>query len=152
VTYQEVHSILEACHDSICSGHFFGRLTTQKALRSGYFWQLCLPMPIHMPNVVMLANVMHLMTFIWIYHYTRPYHLVPFDKWGIDFIGQVYPSSSRGMKYIIVAIEYFTKWAEAKAVKVDDAKATATFLYENVITRFGCPKIFISDRDKHFFK
>jgi len=54
------------------------------------------------------------------------------------------------MKYIIVATEYLTKWAEAKAVKVDDAKATATFLYENVITRFGCPKILISDRGKHF--
>jgi hypothetical protein len=76
--------------------------------------------------------------------------LVPFEKWGIDFIGQVYPSSSKGMKYIIVATEYLTKWAEAKAVKVDDVKATATFLYENVITRFGCPKILISDRGKHF--
>jgi transposase InsO family protein len=40
--------------------------------------------------------------------------------------------------------------AEAKAVKVDDVKATATFLYENVITRFGCPQILISDRGKHF--
>jgi len=76
--------------------------------------------------------------------------LVPFDKSGIDFIGQVYPSSSKGMKYIIVTTEYLTKWAKAKVVKVDDAKTTATFLYENVITRFGCPKIFISDRGKHF--
>jgi len=54
------------------------------------------------------------------------------------------------MKYIIVATEYLTKWVEAKVVKVDDAKATATFLYENVITRFGCPKMLISDRSKHF--
>jgi hypothetical protein len=54
------------------------------------------------------------------------------------------------MKYIIVATEYLTKWAEAKVIKVDDAKAIATLLYENVITRFGCPKILINDRGKHF--
>jgi transposase InsO family protein len=54
------------------------------------------------------------------------------------------------MKYIIVAIEYLTKWVEAKVVKVNDAKTTTTFLYENVITRFGCPNILISDRGKHF--
>ena len=40
--------------------------------------------------------------------------------------------------------------AEAKAVKTNDAKVAATFLFEQVITRFGCPKILISDRGKHF--
>jgi transposase InsO family protein len=43
-----------------------------------------------------------------------------------------------------------TKWAEAKAVKSADAKQTAIFLYENIISRFGCPKILISDRGSHF--
>jgi hypothetical protein len=49
-----------------------------------------------------------------------------------------------------VATEYLTKWAEAKAVKKADAKQTAIFLYENIIARFGCPKILISDRGTHF--
>lgn len=76
--------------------------------------------------------------------------IVPFEKWGIDYIGEIHPHSSKGMKHIIVATEYLTKWAEAKAVKTNDAKNAATFLFEQIITRFGCPKILISDHGKHF--
>jgi hypothetical protein len=54
------------------------------------------------------------------------------------------------MQYIIVATEYLTKCAEAKMVKFANAKQTAIFLYENIISRFGCPKILISDRGSHF--
>jgi hypothetical protein len=53
-------------------------------------------------------------------------------------------------QYILVATEYVTKWAEALATKTDDAKTVAEFLYENIITRFGCPKELVSDRGTHF--
>jgi transposase InsO family protein len=76
--------------------------------------------------------------------------LVPFEKWGIDYIGQISPASSSKNEYIIIATEYLTKWAETKAVKKADAKQTAIFLYENIISRFGYPKILISDRSTHF--
>ena len=54
------------------------------------------------------------------------------------------------MVYIVVATKYLTKWAEAKAVKTDTAVHVATFMYENIISRFGCPKILVSDRGLHF--
>lgn len=54
------------------------------------------------------------------------------------------------MKHIVVATEYLTKWAEANAIKANHTKHTAKFLYEHIITRFGYPKILISNRDKHF--
>ena len=50
----------------------------------------------------------------------------------------------------MVVTEYLTKWAEAKAVKTDMAVHVATFMYENIISRFGCPKILVSDRGSHF--
>ena len=50
-------------------------------------------------------------------HIEMPLHvsllLVPFEKWGIDYVGEVHPHSSKGMAYIVVATEYLTKWAEA---------------------------------------
>jgi hypothetical protein len=76
--------------------------------------------------------------------------LVPFEKWGIDYIRPIHPTSSRGMQYIIVAIKYLTKWVEAKVVKSVDAKQTVIFLYENIISRFGCLKISINDQGSHF--
>ena len=76
--------------------------------------------------------------------------LIPFEKWGIDYVGEVHPKSSKGMAYIVVATEYLTKWAEAKAVKTNTAENAAIFIYENIIARFGCPKILVSDRGTHF--
>ena len=65
-------------------------------------------------------------------------------------MGLVRPNSSRGMIYIVVATEFLTKWTDAKAVKTDTVVYAATFMYENIILRFGCPKILVSDMGLHF--
>ena len=49
------------------------------------------------------------------------------------------PTSARGHGYIIVAIDYFTKWAEAMSTYVEDDKTSALFLFNNVIARFEVP-------------
>ena len=70
----------------------------------------------------------------------------PFEKWGIDFVGPITPTSCYGQKrYILVATDYMTKQAEAEAVRNDDATTVAKNLYEHIITRFGCPKELVSD-------
>lgn len=75
----------------------------------------------------------------------------PFEKWGIDFFGPISPASRSGQKrYILVATVYVTKWAEAEAVRSDDAATVARFLCEHIITRFACPKESVSDRGSHF--
>lgn len=76
--------------------------------------------------------------------------LVSFEKWGIDYVGEVHPHSSRDMAYIVVATEYLTKWAEARAVKTDNAVHAANVMYDNIISPFDCPKILVSDRGTHF--
>ena len=66
-------------------------------------------------------------------------------------MGPIAPASRNGQKcYILVACAYVTKWAEAVATKNNNTNIVATFLYENIITRFGCPKESISDRGTHF--
>lgn len=76
--------------------------------------------------------------------------LIPFKKWKIDYVGKVNPKSSRGMSYILVGTEYYTKWIEAKAVRMDTTANAVVFLYENIIARFGCPKFLVSNRVTHF--
>nr|GEV80948.1 reverse transcriptase domain-containing protein [Tanacetum cinerariifolium] len=71
-----------------------------------------------------------------------------FDVWGIDFIGPF--SSSRGNKYILVAIDYLSKWVEAEALPTNDARVVCKFL-KSLFSRFGTPHAIISDRDMHFF-
>nr|GEZ90853.1 reverse transcriptase domain-containing protein [Tanacetum cinerariifolium] len=70
-----------------------------------------------------------------------------FDVWGIDFMGPF--SSSRGNKYILVAIDYLSKWVEAKALLTNDARVVVKFL-KSLFARFGTPRVIINDRGTHF--
>ncbi|MCO5567507.1 hypothetical protein L7F22_021201 [Adiantum nelumboides] len=74
-----------------------------------------------------------------------------FAKRGIDFVGSIAPPAYKShAQYIIVAIDYLTKWVEAKATTKNDAKTIAQFLYENIFTRYGLPIEIVSDRGTHF--
>ncbi|MCO5595168.1 hypothetical protein L7F22_049207 [Adiantum nelumboides] len=74
-----------------------------------------------------------------------------FAKWEIDFVGPIAPPAYRThAQYIFVAIDYLTKWVEAKATTKNDSKITAQFLYENIFTRYGLPIAIVSDRGTHF--
>ncbi|GJV76940.1 reverse transcriptase domain-containing protein [Tanacetum coccineum] len=68
-------------------------------------------------------------------------------KKGIDFMGP-FPSS-RGNKYILVAVDYLSKWVEAKALPTNDARVVVKFL-KSLFSRFGAPRAIISDRGTHF--
>nr|GEZ78833.1 reverse transcriptase domain-containing protein [Tanacetum cinerariifolium] len=70
-----------------------------------------------------------------------------FDVWGIDFMG-LFPSS-RWNKYILVVVDYLSKWVEAKALPTNDARVVCKFL-KSLFARFGTPGAIISDLDTHF--
>ncbi|XP_058181255.1 uncharacterized protein LOC131299693 [Rhododendron vialii] len=72
-----------------------------------------------------------------------------FDCWGIDFMGP-FPVSY-GFLYILLAVDYVSKWVEAIATKTNDHKVVLEFLKENILSRFGTPKAIISDQGTHFF-
>jgi transposase InsO family protein len=77
--------------------------------------------------------------------------LQAFEKWAIDFVGPINPPGKRtGARYIITATEYLTRWAEAREVKDYSATTTVRFIFDDIITRFGCPKILMSDQGTHF--
>ncbi|GKA86213.1 reverse transcriptase domain-containing protein [Tanacetum coccineum] len=70
-----------------------------------------------------------------------------FDVWGIDFMGP-FPSS-RGNKYILVAVDYLSKWVEAKTLPTNDVRVVCKIL-KSLFARFGTPRAIISDRGTHF--
>ncbi|UYV74973.1 hypothetical protein LAZ67_12001943 [Cordylochernes scorpioides] len=73
----------------------------------------------------------------------------PFERIGIDFVGPL-PSTKRRRKWIIVLTDYYTKYAETKAVSEATVKEVSTFLIEHIILRHGAPRFLISDRGSQF--
>jgi hypothetical protein len=71
-----------------------------------------------------------------------------FDCWGIDFMGPFPPSF--GFVYILVAVDYVSKWIEAIPSRNNDHKTVIKFLKENILSRFGIPRAMISDGGTHF--
>ena len=71
-----------------------------------------------------------------------------FDVWGIDFMGP-FPSSF-GKLYILLAVDYVSKWVEARATHTNDSKVVCDFVKSNIFIRFGTPRAIINDGGSHF--
>nr|XP_027098936.1 uncharacterized protein K02A2.6-like [Coffea arabica]XP_027100998.1 uncharacterized protein K02A2.6-like [Coffea arabica] len=73
----------------------------------------------------------------------------PCSMWGMDVIGTIDPPVSNGHRFILVAIEYFTKWVEAESFKHVTKKVVANFLKDHIICRFSVPETLITDNAKN---
>src|SRR6266540_2766249 len=73
----------------------------------------------------------------------------PFQRIRIDIVGPLM-ITRRGNCYIVTAMDYFTKWLIAKALKEATAKAVSKFIYQKIICEHGCPEVLQSDRETHF--
>ncbi|GJR41564.1 reverse transcriptase domain-containing protein [Tanacetum coccineum] len=144
---QDAIDILTACHIGPTGGHYGANYTAKKVFDSGFYWptiyrdahdlvtrcdtcqrQGKISQRDEMPqNSIQVCKI--------------------FDVWGIDFMGP-FPSS-RGNNYILVAVDYLSKWVKAKSLPTNDARVVCKFL-KSLFARFGAPRAIISDRGTHF--
>jgi len=145
----EILDVLKGCHDTVTCGHFGPTQIARKVLDSGFFWpmlfkdaykfvkscEICQKAGgnITERNEVPLQNII-------------PCKI--FDVWGIDFMGPL-PNSAR-YSYILLAVDYVSRWVEAKATKANDAITVSQFLKINIFYKFGVPKAIINDQGTHF--
>lgn len=69
----------------------------------------------------------------------------PFSYWKFDLVGQTYPNSTNGHKYIIVTTKYFTKWVEAIPLTYTTVKWVSKFILNYIISHFGIPQDIMTD-------
>ncbi|GKB22382.1 reverse transcriptase domain-containing protein [Tanacetum coccineum] len=143
----EALEILKACHEGPTEGQHSANLTARKVFDASFFWptiyrdaysmikscdtcqrQGKISQRDEMPqNAIQVCEI--------------------FDIWGIDFMGP-FPSS-KGNKYILVAVDYLSKWVEAKALPTNDARVVMKIL-KSLFARFETSRAIISDRGTHF--
>ena len=140
---------MEEVHQGICSLHMNERMLAKKILRIGYYWNKmetdCVDYVKSCHDCQTHANLNHERPSE-LYSMTSPW---PFLVWVIDVIGRIAPKALYGHEYILVAIEYFTKWVEVASYSMLKAKHVAWFL-ENIICRFEVPQEIISNNSSHF--
>lgn len=75
--------------------------------------------------------------------------LEPFEKWALDFVGPINPSS-RQKYYILVCTYYVTKWVEVKALTRATEQAVSDFLFEDIFIQFGIPREIVTNGGPQF--
>ena len=149
VSGEQCTRIMSELHEGICGSHVSGRSLASKVVRAGYYW------PTLREDCVRYAQWCKQCQLHADWHKAPPeelrsiYSPWPFHTWGIDIRGP-FPLAIRQMKYLIVAIEYFTKWIEAEPVVQITAHKVQHFMWKNIVCRFGVSRRLVSDNGTQF--
>uniref|UniRef100_A0A2N9F5L1 RNase H type-1 domain-containing protein n=1 Tax=Fagus sylvatica TaxID=28930 RepID=A0A2N9F5L1_FAGSY len=134
----EANYVMREIHEGICGNHSGARALQKKVVRAGYYWPSMQADAIrfvqHCDKCQRFANLVH----------SPPEMLVPmtapwpFAQWGLDIMGP-FPIGRRQLKFLVMAIDYFTKWVEAEPLATITEKNVQNFVWKAVICRFGIP-------------
>nr|GFA48137.1 reverse transcriptase domain-containing protein [Tanacetum cinerariifolium] len=125
-TCKEAIDILNACHSGPTGGHYVANYTTKKVFDLGFYWPTIYKDAFELVKCCDSCQRQGKIS----QKDEMPQNSIQvcedFDVWGIDFMGP-FPSS-KGNKYILVAVDYLSKWVEAKALPTNDARVVVKFL------------------------
>uniref|UniRef100_A0A2N9EWZ5 Integrase catalytic domain-containing protein n=1 Tax=Fagus sylvatica TaxID=28930 RepID=A0A2N9EWZ5_FAGSY len=146
---EEANYVIREVHEGVCGNHSGVRALAHKLIRVGYYWLSLLH---DATQYVKTCDKCQRFTNVprvppeEITPITSPW---PFMQWGLDIMGP-FPVGTKQAKFLVVAIDYFTKWVEAEPLATISEKNVKSFIWKGVICRFGIPRVLISDNGKQF--
>ncbi|XP_043815293.1 uncharacterized protein LOC122724412 [Manihot esculenta] len=149
VSPEEAIKVMEEIYRGTCGAHEGAGILANKIFRQGYYWPTVKKEAeefVRRCDVCQrFANAINVPT--------TPQSSIsspwPFSEWGIDILGP-FPKTKGQKKFVVVAVEYFSKWPEAKAIPTITARKMIDFVWGNIICRFGVPRVLISDNSRQF--
>ena len=148
VPESEQCKIVNECHTSPYGGHFSGERTAHKILQSGFYWPTIFKDCTEWVKLCDRCQKIGNMSSINEMPLRGILVVQNFDVWGIDFMGP-FPSSF-GNLYILLVVDYVSKWVEAIACPRNDANTVVSFLQKDILSKFRTPRTIISDGGSHF--
>ena len=147
---KEAYATLKEAHGGECGAHQGGRNLHHRVRHMGYYWptmakdaiefvKKCHQCQIHADIIHSPPEELHQSVMSW-----------PFAAWGMDVIGPISPPSSQGHQYILAATDYFSKWAEAVALRSVKAKHVESFIRHAILYRHGIPEKITTDNGTPF--
>ena len=145
---EEMVAILYHCHSSLYGGHHGADKTAAKVLQCGFFWPTLFKdarsFVVACDRCQRTGNIGRRQEM----PQTGILQVELFDVWGLDFMGP-FPISFGNM-YIMVAVDYVSKWVEAIALPNNTGGSVVKFVKKNIFICFGVPRAIISDNGVHF--
>jgi hypothetical protein len=149
LTSEEANYVIREVHEGVCRNHSGARALAHKLTRTGYYWPSLLCDTTQYMKTYnkcqRFANVpkqspeeLTPMTSPW-----------PFAQWGLDMMGP-FLVGTKQVKFLVVAIGYFTKWVEVEPLATITEKNVKNFVWKGIICHFGIPKVLVSDNGKQF--
>ncbi|RDX76295.1 Gypsy retrotransposon integrase-like protein 1, partial [Mucuna pruriens] len=140
----EAREIMEV-HGRAFGTHANGHTVAHKILRAGYYWskmeydccqhvKRCMNCQMYADDIHMAPSILHNLTSPW-----------PFSMWALDMIGLIEPKASNGHRFILVAIDYFTKWVEVASYANVTKSMVTKFIKKDIICCYGLPVCIIMD-------
>ncbi|XP_019418532.1 PREDICTED: uncharacterized protein LOC109329311 [Lupinus angustifolius] len=143
--------VLREVHEGICGHHLGAASLANKVLCAGYYWPT---MEKDATDLTLKCTRRQLFAD---FHKAPPEELTttqaprPFCRWGMDILGP-FPQATGQLKFLIVAIDYFTKWIEAEALASITSANIQKFTWRSIITRFGIPSAIAEAANKVILK
>ncbi|GKV48579.1 hypothetical protein SLEP1_g55379 [Rubroshorea leprosula] len=146
--YEAEYAVREV-HEGVCGTHIGGKTLARKLLRHGYYWptmvedaqnyvKKCLTCQFNADDIHIPGEMLSSLTSPW-----------PFAQWGVDLLGP-FIKGKGGCTFLVVAVDYFTKWIEAKPLSTTTKKKIEEFLFNSILCKFGIPKRIIADNGPQF--
>ncbi|KAJ3704029.1 hypothetical protein LUZ61_007734 [Rhynchospora tenuis] len=141
--------LMSEIHEGICGSHQGMKSLSNRIIRAGFYWptlrrdveefiRRCEKCQFHSRIPRQPPHAMQSIASPW-----------PFDVWGIDLLGP-FPQGQGNVKFLVVAVEYFTKWIEAKPLATISSQKVVDFVRHQIVYRYGLPHTIISDNGTQF--
>ena len=149
LTSDEVNYVLREIHEGACGNHSGARSFIHKVVRAGYYWPT---VKADAKDYVKVCDQCQRFSNVprqpleYLTPMMAPW---PFAQWGLDILGP-FPVGIRHMKFLVVGIDYFTKWVEAEPLANITQQNVKNFVWKNIVCRFGVPKVLLSDNGRQF--
>jgi hypothetical protein len=145
----EGQELMKKIHAGLCGAHIRSRPLLGKVFRQGFYWLKAAPDAAELvqkcENCQRCAKDQKQPSFLT--QLIQP--TWPLQRWGLDLLGPL-PPAQGNLKYVVVAVEYFSKWIEAKALVIITLVTIQKFFWQNIVYRFGMPKAITVDNGTQF--
>jgi hypothetical protein len=149
VGHIEAKSILEEIHEGVCGSHQGAKTIAFRAFRAGFYWPTVKTDASELVKRCEKCQFFGKVSRIPAQPMKSIFCPWPFDVWGIDLVGP-FDKGKGQVDMLVVAIDYFTKWVEAKPLHKTTSTHIIDFVKSHIFCRFGKPSAIISDNGRQF--